>query len=180
MTQGVRGLDEPPVAFPVFHIEELFAFFLRQRFRPGAVFAGFFLVLAGTPSVQNRFEPRARAGEILEDCFAELIVDFRPEVFVAGGEAERLDGFHRELAVEPQQPFDRDLPTTKRGVGEDFRLRGFLESEEGVADATDVGFGEAAAFRTLVLRSGSNRWLAPMICTWPRRRSAFRFESTQM
>ena len=77
-------------------------------------------------------------GEVAEEVVAELLVERGAQVFVAGGEAQGLDGFDGELAVQAQRALDRDLPVAKGGVGEDLRLRRFLEVEEGAADALDI------------------------------------------
>ena len=91
------------------------------------------------------------AGEVLEELVAELVVERGADVFVAGGEAERLDGLHRELAVQAQRALDGDLPVAEGGVGENLRLLRLLEREVGVADALDVVGREFAVFLAEVL-----------------------------
>ena len=58
----------------------------------------------------------------------------RPEPAISLG----LDGLERELAGEPQRSLDRDLPVAESGVGKELRLGGFLEVEEGAANALDI------------------------------------------
>ena len=86
-----------------------------------------------------------------EEVVAELVVERGAQVFVAGGEAQRLDGLERELAVQAQRALDRDLPVAEGGVGEDLRLWRLLEVEEGAADALDVLGRELAVLLAEVL-----------------------------
>ena len=82
---------------------------------------------------------------------AELFVERGADVLVARGEAQGLDARAGELAVEAKRALDLHLPVTEGGVGEDFRLRRFLEGKEGVADALDVLGGEFAVLLAHVL-----------------------------
>ena len=45
-----------------------------------------------------------------EQLVAELLIERGANIFVAGIEAQRLDGFERELAVQAQRTLDGDLP----------------------------------------------------------------------
>ena len=55
------------------------------------------------------------------------------------------------MPFEPQRPLDRHLPVAEGRVGEDLRLLGLLEGEEGVADALDVLVGQLAVLLAQVL-----------------------------
>src|ERR1019366_1925161 len=86
------------------------------------------------------------AGEGFNELVPELVVERGAEVFVAGGEAEGFDGLHGKLAVQAERALDGDFPVAEGGVGENLRLRRFLEREVGVANALDVVGGEFAVF----------------------------------
>ena len=53
--------------------------------------------------------------------------------------------------MEPEGTLDGDLPVAEGRVGEDLRLLGLLEGEEGVADALDVLVGQLAVLLAEVL-----------------------------
>ena len=53
--------------------------------------------------------------------------------------------------MQAQRALDRDLPVAEGGVGENLRLRRFLEVEEGAADALDVLGREFAVLLAEVL-----------------------------
>ena len=115
----------------------------------------------------------------LKQVVAELFVERGADLLVARGEAQRLDARAGELAVEAERALDLHLPVTEGGVGEDFRLRRFLELQEGVADALDVFGGEFAVLLAHVLAQRANHWVASMSWTLPWRCSGLRLESTQ-
>ena len=104
------------------------------------------------PQSARRFSSAAEIlAKLVKSVLAELLVERGAQVFVAGGEAQRLDGLERELAVQAQRALDRHLPVAERGVGEDLRLGRFLEVEEGAADALDVLGRELAVLLAEVL-----------------------------
>ena len=104
------------------------------------------------PHASTSFSSSSRtACGFLEQVVAELLVERGADVFVARGEAQGLDARAGELAVEAERALDLHLPVTEGGVGEDLRLRRFLEGEEGVADALDVLGGEFAVLLAHVL-----------------------------
>ena len=80
------------------------------------------LVLVAAPFGQALLQRGGDLGEVGEELVAELFVERGADVLVAGGEAQRLDGLERELAVQAQRALDRDLPVAEGGVGEDLRL----------------------------------------------------------
>src|SRR5690349_8043517 len=95
-----------------------------------------------------------------------LLVDFPddgPRGFVAlAGFLQGLELLRRVRAarVRPlaaQRPLDRHLPVAEGRIREDLRLRRFLESKEGLADAIDVGIREFAVLLAEVLAE----WLEP-------------------
>ena len=89
-----------------------------------ALFVVAFVVVAA-PFGQALLQRGGDLGEVGEEVVAELLVERGAEVLVAGGEAQRLDGLERELAVQAQRALDRDLPVAEGGVGENLRLRAF-------------------------------------------------------
>lgn len=97
---------------------------------------------------------RADGGGSGEEGVAEFGVEGGTDVLIAGGEAQGLDARTGELAVEAERALDLHFPITKGGIGEDLRLRRFLEGEEGVADALDVLGGEFAVLFAHVLAQG--------------------------
>jgi hypothetical protein len=60
---------------------------------------------------------------------AEFVVQRDAEICTARSETKRLDGLHRELAVQAERALDRDLPLVEGGIGENLRLWRFLERE---------------------------------------------------
>ena len=56
--------------------------------------------------------------------------------------------------MEAERALDLHFPIPEGGIGEDFRLRRFLEGEEGVADALDVLGGEFAVLLAHVFAQG--------------------------
>jgi hypothetical protein len=81
----------------------------------------------------------------------ELRVERGADILVTRGEAQRLDRFERELAVQAQRALDRHLAIAEGGVGEDLGLGRFLEVEKGAADALDVFGRELAVLLAEVL-----------------------------
>jgi hypothetical protein len=88
---------------------------------------------------------------VLKEGVAQFGVKRGADVLVAGGVAQGLDALAGELAVQAERALDLHLPIPEGGIGEDFRLRRFLEGEEGVADALDVIGGEFAVLLAHVL-----------------------------
>ena len=148
----LRGdFDQAAVALPGLGVEQLLLLLLGQALlRAAALFVVAF-VLVAAPLGQALLQRGGDLGEVGEEVVAELLVERRANVFVARGEAQRLDGLERELAVQAQRALDRDLPVAEGGVGEDLRLGRFLEVEEGAADALDVLGRELAVLLAEVL-----------------------------
>jgi len=82
---------------------------------------------------------------------AELIVERGADLFIARGEAQRLDRLEGKLTVQPQGPLNRHLPIAEGGVGEDLGLGRLFEVEKCPADAFDVLGGELTALLAQVL-----------------------------
>ena len=104
-------------------------FFSGRPFLGAALFVvAFVLVVApvGEALLQRGGDP----GEVGEEVVAELVMERRADVLVAGGKAQAFDGLQRELAVQAQRALDGDLPVAEGGVGEDLRLRRLLELEK--------------------------------------------------
>ncbi len=148
----LRGdFDKAAVALPGLGVEQLLFLLLGQALLGAASLFVVAFVLVAAPVGQALLQRGGDLGEIGEELVAELLVERGAQVFVAGGEAQRLDGLERELAVQAQRALDRDLPVAEGGVGEDLRLRRFLEVEEGAADALDVLGRELAVLLAEVL-----------------------------
>ncbi len=85
-----------------------------------------------------------------------------------------------QVDPQAQRPLDRHLPVAEGGVGEDLRLLGLLEVEEGVADALDVLVGELAVLLAQVLAQRLEPLRGVDELHLARRCSGLRLVSTQM
>jgi len=132
----LRGdLDQAAVALPGPGVEQLLALLLGQAPLGAAALLVVALVLVVAPFGEALLQRGRDLGELREEVVAELVVEPGAQIFVTRGEAQRLDGFEGELAVQAQRALDRDLRVAEGGVGEDLRLKRFLEVEERAADA---------------------------------------------
>ena len=82
--------------------------------------------------------------------------------FVATGEAQRLDSFNCELAMQPQRALDRYLPVGEGGIGKNLRFWGLLEVQERATDTFGVPGESSQFFLPRFFRSGLNHWVASM------------------
>ena len=122
-----RGdLDKAAVALPGSGVEQFLFLLLGQALLRAAVLFVFSLLLVAAPVGQALFQGLGDTGEVCEEGVAELVVERGAQIFVAGGEAQRLDGLESELAMQAQRALDGDLPIAEGGVGENLRLLAFL------------------------------------------------------
>jgi len=131
------NFDEAAVALPGDWVPE-FALLLFWQ-----AFCGRFVGRLGRvrlvgPVGQKLLDLAGDGAEARKQLVAQLLVERGADVLVAGGEAQRLDGIERELAVQAQRPLNRNLPVAEGSVGEYLRLGCFLKVEEDAADALDV------------------------------------------
>jgi hypothetical protein len=173
-------VDQAPVTLPGLGVEELLLLLLGQPLLRGLFLALVFIApIVRAPLGEPLLERGFHLGEVVEERVAQLVVERAADVLVARGEAQRLDGLRRELAVQAQRALDRHLPVAEGGIGEDLGLLGLLEGVVRRMTCSMSSSESSQFFLPRFLRSGLNHCVASMSCTLPLRGAAFRLESTQ-